>query len=49
MTVEPSMTLTQFVRDQGSFVPEVTDVGVSERPPMLEVEEYLRRYLTRHS
>ena len=48
MTVEPSMTLTQFVRDQGSFVPEVTDVGVTERPPMLEVEEYLRRYLTRH-
>ncbi|MFL6132087.1 MAG: glucosyl-3-phosphoglycerate synthase [Nocardioidaceae bacterium] len=46
MTVEPSMTLTQFVRDQGSFVPEVTDVGVTERPPMLEVEEYVRRYLT---
>jgi len=46
MNVEPSTTLTQFVRDQGSFVPEVTDVGVTERPPMLEVEEYVRRYLT---
>ncbi|MFL6131893.1 MAG: glucosyl-3-phosphoglycerate synthase [Nocardioidaceae bacterium] len=48
MTVEPSMTMTQFVRDEGSFVPEVTDVGVTERPPMLDVEEYLRRYLIRH-
>jgi glucosyl-3-phosphoglycerate synthase len=47
LTVEPSMTMTQFVRSEGSFVAEVTDVGVTERPPMVEVEEYLRRYLTR--
>jgi glucosyl-3-phosphoglycerate synthase len=49
MTEEPAMTLTQFVRDEGTFVPEVTDVGITERPPMLEVEQYLRRYLTRRS
>lgn len=49
LTEEPEMTLTQFVRDEGTFVPEVTDVGITERPPMLEVEEYLRRYLTRRS
>jgi glucosyl-3-phosphoglycerate synthase len=47
VTVEPSMTMTQFVRDEGRFVAEVSDVGVSERPPMLDVAEYRRRHVTR--
>jgi glucosyl-3-phosphoglycerate synthase len=47
MTEEPSMALTQFVRDAGSFVPEVTDVGITERPPVIEVDEYLRLGRTR--
>lgn len=47
MTVEPSTTMTQFVRDGDSFVAEETDVGITERPPMVEVEEYRQRYLTR--
>jgi hypothetical protein len=49
LTEEPATTLTQFVRDEGTFVPDVTGVGITERPPMIEVEEYLRRYLTRRS
>jgi glucosyl-3-phosphoglycerate synthase len=46
MTVEPSTTMTQFVRDGDSFVAEETEVGITERPPMVEVEEYRQRYLT---
>ncbi|MBA3310970.1 MAG: glucosyl-3-phosphoglycerate synthase [Nocardioidaceae bacterium] len=42
LTEEPSMSLTQFVRDDGVFVPFTTDLTVSERPPMIEVAEYQR-------
>lgn len=41
VTVEPEMLMTQFARDAATFVPVVTNVGVSERPPMHEVREYL--------
>lgn len=41
VTVEPSMQMTQFTRAADAFVPVVTDVGVSERPPINEVAEYL--------
>lgn len=43
MTVEPSMTMTQFSRCGSAFVPMVSDVGVTERPPMREVSAYLAR------
>lgn len=41
VTVEPSMLMTQFTRDGHAFVPVVSDVGVSERPPMRELPDYL--------
>lgn len=44
LTVEPSTTLTQFARRGESFVPETTDVAISERAPIIEIEEYRRRF-----
>jgi hypothetical protein len=41
---ELSTTLTQFTRCDAAFVPETTDVAIIERPPLLEVAEYFRRY-----
>lgn len=41
VTMEPDMLITQFTRDAAAFVPVVSMVGVSERPPMREVPEYL--------
>jgi glucosyl-3-phosphoglycerate synthase len=35
--------LTQFHRAGDRFVPETTDVGVAQRPPMLTVSEYAER------
>lgn len=47
LTVEPSMLMTQFVRhDEEGFLPNVSDVGVSERPPMVEIAAYRNRSLT---
>ena len=46
MTAKPSMLLTQFVRDGEQFRPAVTDVAVTERPAMIELEEYRRRIFT---
>lgn len=43
MTVDASYELTQFARDGQSFVPTTTDVGVIERPPMVDVAEYRSR------
>jgi hypothetical protein len=43
MTLDPSFDLTQFARDGDSFVPTTSDVGVSERPPMVDVAEYQTR------
>jgi glucosyl-3-phosphoglycerate synthase len=40
--VEPSARMTQFVRHGTAFLPTISDVGVSERPPMVDVEEYRR-------
>jgi glucosyl-3-phosphoglycerate synthase len=42
---QPETTLTQFVRDGEVFVPEVTSVGVTERPPIGTLEEYRRRLI----
>jgi glucosyl-3-phosphoglycerate synthase len=36
----PSEALTQFTRDGEVFVPDVSGVGVTERPPMLDLKEY---------
>ena len=46
LVVEPSTTLTQFRRDGDRFVPEVSSVGVGERPPMITVPQYQRRLLS---
>ncbi len=46
LTGEPAMLITQFVREGTAFVPVVTDVAVTERPPMIEIEEYRRRMIT---
>jgi len=46
MTVEPTMAMTQFVRHQETFVREAHDIGVTERPPMRDVEGYVSRALT---
>ena len=42
LTVAPATELTQFTRDARRVVPETHDVGIEERPPLLEVEEYRR-------
>jgi glucosyl-3-phosphoglycerate synthase len=49
LTEEPSPLLTQFVRDGSRFVPDVSFVGVTERPPMRSLEQYRRRAMTRSS
>ena len=41
----PATTLTQFVRVGESFVPEVSSVWVTERPPIGTLEQYRRRLL----
>ncbi|MGI8901766.1 MAG: hypothetical protein ACR2HA_12740 [Nocardioides sp.] len=46
LTGEPSTLMTQFVRTDDGFVPHWSDVGVSERPPMMEVERHRRRSLS---
>ena len=38
ITSEPSTMLTQFVREDGVFVPDTTDIRITERPPMVEVD-----------
>jgi glucosyl-3-phosphoglycerate synthase len=43
LTVDASHELTQFTRDGSSFVPTTTDIGIIERPPMVDVAEYLTR------
>jgi glucosyl-3-phosphoglycerate synthase len=40
MMVQPSPIMTQFVRQGTVFVPDISDVGITERPPMVEVPEY---------
>jgi glucosyl-3-phosphoglycerate synthase len=42
-TGEPSHSLMQFVREDSEFRPVVSDVGVTQRPPMVTVQEYLDR------
>lgn len=41
LTVDPSPYLTQFTRDGDAFTHETSEVGVTERPPMAEVEAAL--------
>lgn len=43
LTDQPAQLLTQFVREGDSFVPDTSDVGVSERPAMAHIAEYRRR------
>jgi glucosyl-3-phosphoglycerate synthase len=40
--VEPSPLLTQFVREGSAFVPDINDVAITERPPVVDVAEYRR-------
>lgn len=47
LTGEPDMRLTQFVREGAGFVPHTHDVGVTERPPMVEVAEYRQQMAQR--
>jgi len=42
MMVYPSPLMTQFVRQGTVFVPDIRDIGITERPPMIEVAEYRR-------
>lgn len=44
----PGELLTQFVRDGASFVPQVRDVGVGDRPPIAAVGDYHRRFAGDH-
>jgi len=46
MTGTPRSRLTQFTRAGGVFVPQTREVGVTERPPMVEVPEYRARLAT---
>lgn len=46
MTTEPSPLLTQFTRSGNSFEPQVSFVGVSERPPIGTLPEYRRRTMS---
>lgn len=43
LSEQPCTLLTQFTRDGADFVPEVTFVGVGERPPVATVPQYRRR------
>jgi glucosyl-3-phosphoglycerate synthase len=43
LAVDASHELTQFTRDGSSFIPTTTDIGIIERPPMVDVAEYLTR------
>jgi glucosyl-3-phosphoglycerate synthase len=40
MAAPPSQRITQFVRHGTAFVPDINDVGITERPPMIELVEY---------
>ncbi len=42
-TVEPGALLTQYVREDGAFLPSTSDIGISERPPMAQVAQYRHR------
>jgi glucosyl-3-phosphoglycerate synthase len=43
ITSEPAASITQFVREEGVFVPVITDIGITERPPLVEVDPRRRR------
>ena len=43
-TGEPCHSLLQFVREDSEFRPVVSDVGVTQRPPMVTVPDYLDRH-----
>ncbi len=43
VTDQPAMLMTQFERQGSQFVTTTNYVGVSERPPMVEVAEYRHR------
>jgi glucosyl-3-phosphoglycerate synthase len=40
---EPSTLHTEFVREDGVFVPDTAEVGIIERPPLVEVDPRRRR------
>ncbi|MDQ3616967.1 MAG: glucosyl-3-phosphoglycerate synthase [Actinomycetota bacterium] len=43
VTDEPAMSMTQFERQGAEFATTTSYVGVTERPPMIELEEYRLR------
>ncbi len=47
LTGEPSLTMTQFVRTDDGFLPRWNDVGVTERPPIMEVDAHRLRALSK--
>jgi glucosyl-3-phosphoglycerate synthase len=49
LVTTPATTLTQFVRVGEAFVPEVSSVSVTERPPIGSLEQYRRRLLNEAS
>ncbi len=49
LAVDPSPTLTQFTRDRDAFIPHTSEVGIIERPPMIEVAAHLTRTLDRQT
>jgi glucosyl-3-phosphoglycerate synthase len=46
---KPATTMTQFVRDGECFVPRVSSVCVTERPPMGTLRQYARRLASEQS
>lgn len=47
LTSESSTTLTQFSRRGPAFVPRTHEVGVTERPPMSQLEDYRSRIVSK--
>jgi hypothetical protein len=43
ITSDPATSITQFVREEGVFVPVITDIGITERPALVEVDPGRRR------
>jgi glucosyl-3-phosphoglycerate synthase len=41
--VPPAPLMTQFLRENGVFEADIYDVGIAERPPMIETPGYRRR------
>ena len=41
-----NMTLRQFIGDKGKYKQIIQDIYEVERPPMVEIDEYCRKFLS---